>query len=551
MTAVATARDGRGSAAVIERDTTPPTAETTQTAISPINLGELRARVEAILNRHPAVGLALGVIRGGSIEFFHGHGVADIASHTPVTEDTAFRIGSITKPVTAIAVMQLWERDLVNLDAPANDYLRAYRLVPADAGFQPATVRHLLTHTAGIPEVVYPTDLLHPSWGPFDSRPAVRSVAFGEPLPSLGEYYRNGLRVVAEPGSAFAYTNHGFATLGQLVEDVSGMPLDRYLREQIFAPLGMDNTDLVRSERVAPSLATGYALGHGGAHTLPDRDWFTVGATNVYSTTRDMARFVAALLGGGANEQGAILKPATLATMFTPHYQPDPRLTGMGLGFFRHDMAGHRVIGHDGIMPGFHSSLLVAPDDGVGLIALTNGSSGAMVWLPIELGRLLRHLLAVPDEVARTDIPHHPEIWGDICGIYQLPPRVSDLRGRTMMGGIEVFVRSGQLMLRVLTPIPALSRALPLHPDDERDPYTFRLDLSPLGMAAVRLVFVHEAVGTTSVVHTDLGKQPLSFHRRPAAKYRRAWCVGALGGLAVATAAGAVRRARTRSGEEV
>ena len=82
---------------------------------------ELKARVNGILNRHPAIGLAMGVIHGGRLEFFHGHGVADIASNTPITEDTVFRIGSVTKPFTAIAVMQLWEQGLVDLDAPAND----------------------------------------------------------------------------------------------------------------------------------------------------------------------------------------------------------------------------------------------------------------------------------------------------------------------------------------------------------------------------------------------------------------------------------------------
>jgi CubicO group peptidase (beta-lactamase class C family) len=91
----------------------------------------LKAVVGAILNRRPAVGLAVGVVRNGRLEFFHGHGVADIASNTAVTEDTVFRIGSITKTFTAIAVMQLWEQGRINLDVPVNDYLRAYRLVPA------------------------------------------------------------------------------------------------------------------------------------------------------------------------------------------------------------------------------------------------------------------------------------------------------------------------------------------------------------------------------------------------------------------------------------
>ena len=92
---------------------------------------EMKARVEEILNRHAAVGLAVGVVRNGRLEFFYGHGFADIASNTPITEDTVFRIASITKTFTAIAVMQLWEQGRVDLDAPANDYLRAYRLIPA------------------------------------------------------------------------------------------------------------------------------------------------------------------------------------------------------------------------------------------------------------------------------------------------------------------------------------------------------------------------------------------------------------------------------------
>src|SRR6266508_3605172 len=289
-------------------------------AIVGVDQAELQARVDGILNRHPAVGLAVGVVRNGSLEFFLGHGLADIASSSPVTGDTVFRIGSITKTFTAIAVMQLWEQGLVDLDAPANDYLRAYKLVPAEPSFRPAILRHLLTHTAGIPEVVYAADLLHPSWGPFEGRPVVRSVKVGEPLPSLAEYYRGGLRLVAEPGSAFAYSNHGFATLGQIVEDVSGVPLERYLRERIFEPLGMADSDLVRSERVTSRLATGYVLGPRGASPVPDRDWVGAGGGGIYSTTRDLARYLAALLGGGANEHGSVLEPATLATMFEPHY---------------------------------------------------------------------------------------------------------------------------------------------------------------------------------------------------------------------------------------
>src|SRR5215218_751519 len=223
--------------------------ERQEAATPPLDQSEMKARVDEILNRRPAVGLAVGVVRDGSLESFYGHGFADIASKEPVTEDTVFRIGSITKTFTAIAVMQLWEQGLVDLDAPANAYLRAYRLVPAKASHRPATVRQLLTHIAGLPQLVYPSRAFKPILG--------ETVKFGQRLPTLAEFYRGGLRLVAEPGTRHTYSNHGFATLGQIVEDVSGKSLDRYFREHIFEPLGMADTDLLRSERIGSRLATG------------------------------------------------------------------------------------------------------------------------------------------------------------------------------------------------------------------------------------------------------------------------------------------------------
>jgi CubicO group peptidase (beta-lactamase class C family) len=450
------------------------------------------------------------------LEFFYGRGFADIASGAPIREDTVFRIGSITKVFTAVALMLLCEEGLVDLDAPAADYLRSYELVSARAGFRPPTLRHLLTHTSGIPEARRIVDLFHPEAGPFEGRPLHLSVKFGEPLPSLAEYYRGGLRVVVQPGTVFAYSNHGFATLGQIIEDVSGTTLEHYFHERIFRPLGMRDTGLVRSAPIAARLATGYTLGRRGAQVVPDRDWTGAASSGIYSTTGDLARFAAALMRGGADGSGPVLDPAALARMFDAQYRPDPRLSGWGLGFARAQAGAHRVIGHDGILPGFNSAFLVAPDDGVGVVALTNGSKGAFMWLETEFRGLLRDLLGVPADAVRRDIPHHPEIWREICGRFRLPPLISDLRGRLALpAGVEVLARGGRVVLRAMA--PALSRGLPLHPDDEDDPYVFRLDLSRLGMSSVRVVFGRDAASGAAALHADLGGQPMSLIRRPAA----------------------------------
>jgi len=483
-----------------------------------IDQSALRLRVAQIVDRHPAVGLAVGVLAEGRFERAC-HGRADLASGVPVSEHTVFRIGSITKTMTAIAVMQLWEAGLIDLDAPAGDYLRAYRLILRDPGFRQPTIRHLLTHTAGIPDARRFSDLLHFDWGPWDARPPIFSVPFGDPMPSLGDYYRDGLEVVADPGSAFAYSNPTFATLGQIVEDISGLALDRYLRDRVFRPLGMVDTDLVRNRSLAAHLATGYTVDSAGPRPVPDRDWIGAGGGGVYSTLHDLAGYAEALLHGGANRHGRVLRQETLAQMFKRQYETSPGLPALGLAFFRTDVDGHRIVSHDGILPGFNAHLAVAPDDGEAVIALTNGSRGAMRWLPSEMDELLRDVVGVSRHGPRAAIPGHPEVWGEICGRYVLP-EPGDLRGRlATAGGLEVFVRYGRPMLRMRMPIPALWAGLPLQATDPNDPRAFRLDLSRFGIGELMIRFGVDPKSGRRLMHTDLGGQPITFvERHPARK---------------------------------
>jgi CubicO group peptidase (beta-lactamase class C family) len=496
---------------------------------------ELRARIGEILNRHPAVGLAVGVVRDESFAFFYGHGVADIASGTPVSEDTVFRIGSLTKTFTAIAVMQLREQRLLDLDAPASDYLRAYKLVPAKTTHRPATVRHLLTYTAGLPQVVYLSRAFKPTAG--------EMAAFGQRVPALAEFYRGELHLVAEPGAMHIYSNHSFATLGQIVEDVTGEPLDRYLRGHIFEPLGMEHTDLLRSERLRGRLATDYALRSRGPRPIRDCDLITAGGGGIYSTTGDMARYVAALLGGGAGEPGSVLRPESLAAMFAPQYQPDPRLPGVGLAFYRRDLGGHLVAEKDGLVRGFASQMFLAPDDGVGVVAFTNGARAAHGWLGPEVLGILRQVLDLPGDVIRTDVPHHPEIWSDLYGWYAFPGSFRDVQ-KWAIAGVQVCVRHGQLTLRLVTPVPGVPREFPLHPEEGEDPGLFRIDLSALGMGTIRVVFSRAPDKGTAALHAELPGMPLSFQKQPATGNPGMWVKGAVGAVGIAGIAAAVRRHR-------
>jgi hypothetical protein len=213
----------------------------------------------------------------------------------------------------------------------------------------------------------------------------------------------------------------------------------------------------------------------------------------------------------------------------------------MGLAFFRVDLGGHRVVEHQGTIPGFDSQVILAPDDGVGLVAFTNGARQPMLWLPYEVSGLLRQIVGARDDTVRDDLPQRPDLWGELCGWYRLPGPLTDIRKRAMLGaGAEVFVRGDRLMLRFLGPIPAMLAGFPLKPDDPADPYVFRVDLFEAGSA--RVVFSREPRAGVTALHMDL--MPLSFRRASAATNPRRWATGILGALAVAGTAIALRSRR-------
>ncbi|MGB5760137.1 MAG: serine hydrolase [Acidimicrobiales bacterium] len=273
-----------------------------------------------------------------------------------------------------------------------------------------------------------------------------------------------------------------------------------------------------------------------GVKEIAERDMVTAGAASIYSTPTDMARFLRALLGEGSNEHGTVLEPETMVMMFEAPYRPDPRLPGVGLAFFRTDVGGQIVVGPQGSLPGFHSQISLAPDAGLAVMAFTNGARQADLWLPGEVSGLLGQLLGIPTD--QRKFPHHPEVWNDVCGWYRLPARLTDFRLRGMVGaGVEVFIRGGRLALRFLTPIPELAAGFDLHPDDEHDPYVYRIDLSDSGLDHMRIVFGQDSPGMTTRMHFDL--MPLTLEKQPPSTNPRRW---ATYGLAVGAAMMVARR---------
>ena len=258
--------------------TSPPKPRQTRGRSGPhprsFSLGSGRGSTRSSIRR-PAVGLAVGVVRDGRLEFFHGHGLADIATEHADHRGHGFRVGSITKLFTAIAV------DAAVGAGPGRPRCARERL-PARRIQLVARRGRLSAGDAAPPAHPHGRDPRCPPHHATCSMPASRAIGRASAAAQRGvrataarrspEYYRGGLRVVVEPGSAFAYSNHGYATLGQIVEDVSRVPLERYFRERIFEPLGMADSDLVRSDRIASRLATGYAFGSRGPKAVPDRD---------------------------------------------------------------------------------------------------------------------------------------------------------------------------------------------------------------------------------------------------------------------------------------
>ncbi|MCE5209009.1 MAG: beta-lactamase family protein [Chloroflexi bacterium] len=493
-------------------------------------IGDLDALVIEKFNKHAPAGLAVGVVYDGQLVYAKGFGMADIDKDKPVTPDTNFRIGSISKTFTTIGLMQLWEQGKFDLDDPVNPYLKTYKVLHDDPVAPPVTFRHLLTHTSGIGETRSIPDALKTLAGKLEI-----AAEPDEPVVPLGEYYHGRLRAEALPGMKWAYANHAYATLGQLIEDISGEKFEDYMVSHVLDPLGMTGSDYLLTERVNEQLAQGYNFKKGKFEKVPYQRIIVGAAGSIFSSVNQMARYAAMLMNGGQIDGTRIIHKETLDMMMTPQLSTDPRVYGIGLTFWLEKYGNHRVIEHGGGWPGFISSFRVAPDDKLGVIVFTNTSN----MISDVLGKaIMRKLLGEADpaeKIPPKGVLQEPHRWPELTGFYgPLPGFLTNARFWSSFGGeLEVYVnKQNQLAIRSLA--GPLAKGIPIFRTDPKDPWFYQgfAKEGPLEGTQIDAVFGTDSQGSVNRVFL----QQNDFYKRPypqSLKLKANVLMGALAGLGV------------------
>jgi NADH dehydrogenase FAD-containing subunit/CubicO group peptidase (beta-lactamase class C family) len=295
-------------------------------------------------------GVAVGIVKGDRVVYLHGFGRAD-PSGRPVTPQTPFLIGSVTKSFTALAVLQLVERGQVELDAPVQRYIPWFRVDDSVLSSQ-ITVRQLLTMTSGLPQV-YETQV----WTDRDDGALERTVRFLATKQLTGQ-----------PGHTFGYSNANYETLGLIVQTVSGESYEDYVKRHILGPLDMRNSFVSQDEALARGMASGYRWWFGVpvAVMLPYRR-AELPAGYVIASTEDMTHYLIAEMNGGRYGDTSVLSPRGMAMR---HAAPSGNGYGMGWEFAH--AGGRTLINHDGGTANFQSSLFIDPDAQVGVYVAAN-----------------------------------------------------------------------------------------------------------------------------------------------------------------------------------
>jgi CubicO group peptidase (beta-lactamase class C family) len=305
------------------------------------------------------------ITKGGKILLYKSYGEADRSKKVPNTGKTKFRIASITKQFTAMAILLLQSRGKLGLQERACDYLAT-----CPPGWQKITIHHLLTHTSGLPDYY-----AAPDWAFYQATPMAPN--------EIMEHFMDK-PLDFPPGAGWKYSNSGYEVLGMIIERVSGTTYETFIKENIFIPLNMAHSGYLEG---AEGLATGYA----DAYTTQPANFehpstlFAMGG--LFTTVNDLVLWDQALF------TDRLIPQDLSAKMFTPYHSvPDMgRITGFGYGYgwFIGDIQHHRAVFHPGRIAGFSTLNSVFPDDGIVVVVLSNQWIPSIYGMVGRLGELL------------------------------------------------------------------------------------------------------------------------------------------------------------------
>ncbi len=310
---------------------------------------------------------SIAIVSGDKVIWTGAYGYSNLWARTPATPSTTYLIGSTFKAMSTVALLQQMEQGKFKLDDRVNDHLTQFKIQNEDPK-NPVTFRHLLTHTSGLP-------------GGFGGFPV-----WGETVPPPLEEYLSKALVISKPtGSEVIYSNPAYTLIGYLVQKFSGVPYKKYIQDNIFTPLEMNNTAFEPTPAMDERISMPYTVDEKTGSQLPAvRVKASVWPAGiVYGTIYDQANWLIANLNGGKFKDKRIISEATLDQMFTrQHDKFKGRLVGIwgietagfGLTWWSQVLEGDRYFAHSGSLAGYTAFLLGNRDRKLGFAILTNGN---------------------------------------------------------------------------------------------------------------------------------------------------------------------------------
>ena len=397
-------------------DKTPPA---TPASLHELTSADLEAFFDGIiplqLERSDVAGASVLVMKDGQLLLQKGYGYSNFKDKKPVDPNTTiFRLASISKLFTWVAVMQLQEQGKLDLDTDINQYLD-FQIRPAFG--RPITIRNLMTHTGGFEEAVRDIILVNGKQQP-------------DQVPSLRHFLiHNQPRRVFPPGIVPGYSNYGVGLGSYIVQRISGQPFEQYVADHIFAPLGMTHSTFFQPPpKDLESLPSEGYRGNTSKDPVGFEIFNPVGAGGISSTAADMGRFGLALLNGGEFDGHRILKPESLAKMYTPQFRASDRMPALGMGFYQTWRNDLRWIGHEGDLIAFHSLFFLERSQNLILFVSFNSAGGAGKARP-ELVQMFTDRY-FPSNTPQKFITMSQEDLKSVEGAYQSTRRADSTKTR-------------------------------------------------------------------------------------------------------------------------